>query len=327
VEIANNALELRKSLDELLELKKHNIVLKDIPNSNRKEMEASVWNHLGIYFLSNRMYSDAVTVYMYVLETITEAEAERKVDIHKGLPLYNMGVAQLYLRNYDEGIPNILRAFEEDVRTVGQTAAQQQLASKVKEGISEFSCKIIDGNYLKEFVNKSGIAVKNTICLMQNMDETEKLFFAKIINSSKLITFHDDIYTRVVMFDNIRNLALLLESNLKRRSRTTLMLSGLISAIFSGTSWQKTYQHHACLASYEGVGDFENNLKTIATNVFSKKPEEDFIIRNLLTTQLIRNFTAHYLNEKLSFLSNSVEYFNVFKAEVFSILYCLDFKV
>jgi tetratricopeptide (TPR) repeat protein len=184
--IVTNTLELRKSIDQLLELKKQNIVLKDIAGSNRKEIESSVWNHLGIYFLNNGMYSDAVMVYTHMLEAIAEVEAKQKVEIHKGLALHNMGVAQLYLKNYDEGIPNILKAFEEDVKTFGKASAEKQLASKVKEGLFEFSGKIIDGNYLKEFTTESGMPVKDTISLMQNMDETEKLFFAKIVNSSKL---------------------------------------------------------------------------------------------------------------------------------------------
>lgn len=326
--IITSTFELRKSIDELLELKKQNIVLKNIANSDRKEIEASIWNHLGIYFLNNGMYSDAVKVYTHMLETIAQVEEKQKVEIHKGLPLHNMGVAQLYLKNYDEGIPNILKAFEEDIKTAGKTTAEQQLASKVKEGLFEFSGRIIDGNYLKEFTTQSGMAVKDTITLMQNMDETEKLFFAKIINSSKLIQFHDDIYTRVAMFDNLGNLALLLESNLKRRSTFPQRLNGLITRIFKGTSWQKIYESKIGeLTSYDNLGDFESKLENILTGSFSANSQGNFIIRNFLATSLIRNFTTHYINEKLGFLSDPKKYNDVFKAEVFSILYCLASKL
>ena len=328
IKIITNTLDLRKSIDRLLESKKKNIILKDIPGSNRKEIEASIWNHLGIYFLGSGMYSDAVRVYSHMLETIAQVEAQQNVEIHKGLPLHNMGVAQIYLKNYDEGIPNILKAFEEDVKTFGKAAAEKQLASKVKEGLFEFSCRIIDGNYLKEFTTKSGIKVKDTITLLQNMDETEKLFFAKIINSSKLVQFHDDIYTRVAMFDNLGNLALLLESNLKRRSTFPQTLNGLITRIFKGSPWQKAYENNiGKLTSYDGLKDFEAKLETILKGSFSGKPEDNFVIRNFLITSLIRNFTTHYINEKLSILSDPKKYLEIFKSEISSILFCLASKI
>jgi hypothetical protein len=112
--------------------------------------------------------------------------------------------------NFDEGIPNILKAFEEDVKSFGDQA-EQLLASKVKEGLIQFTCKVVDNNFLKEFNKNTGLQVKSTISLMKNMDETEKLFFAKVINSSKLVTFHSDLYSHVVLLDNLGNLPLLLE--------------------------------------------------------------------------------------------------------------------
>ena len=326
--IVNETLELRKAIDELLALKKQNVVLKDLPDTDRKEIDSSVWNHLGIYFLSNEMHSDAVKVYTHMLDTIAEVETKQNVKIHKGLPLHNLGVAQLYLRNYDEGIPNILKAFEEDTKTLGKTEAEKRLASRVKEGLIEFSGKIIDGNYLKDFMTGTGLTGKDTLTLMQNMDETEKLFFAKVVNSSKLVQFHDDIYTRVLMYDNLGNLALLLESNLKRRSTFTETLPGLVARIFKGNSWQKIYQGYiGTLTNYRSLANFETKLSSILTGAFSKNSNENFIIRNFLATSLIRNLTSHYINEKLGFLSDPKKYSDVFKAEIFSVLYCLANRI
>jgi len=253
-------------------------------------------------------------------------EKKQGIDIHKGLPLHNIGVAQINLRNYDEGIPNILKAYEEDIKSLGSAKAEKQLAYRVKEGLFDFVSRVIDNNYLREFNNQSGLKVKETISLMQNMDEAEKLFFAKTVNSKKLVAFHDDIYTRVTMFDNLKNLGLLLESNLKRRSHRTEQLPGLITNIFK-ESWKKDYEASKALTSYSSVADFESKLETIEKLKPSGKPIDDFVTSNFLTITLVRNFTAHYLNEKLNILSDSKKYDRVFAREIFSILYSLVYAV
>lgn len=314
-------------IDESLQSKENDITLKDIRGTKRKEIEASVWNELGLYFLNNRMYLDALMIYQNMLQTILKVEKSQSVDIHKGLPLYNIGVAQINLRNYDEGIPNILKAYEEDVATLGNAEAEKQLAHRVKEGLVDFTSKIVDNNFLKEFTTHSNVSAKNTISLLQNMDEVEKLFFAKVINSKKLVAFHDDVYTKVVMLDNLRNLCLILESNLKRRSGRRDMLFGLIDNIFKKEEWRKCFIDNGELTRYKKSNDFENNIQKIATTHFSKKPEVDFTAHNFLTTTLIRNFFAHYLDERLDILEDSNKYDGIFAREVFSILYSLAYII
>lgn len=321
--IASENLKLRREIDNLLAEKREKYELKDIPESSTKEIESSGWNHLGIYFLENGMYSDAIAVYSDMLDTISKIEKEKTVIIHKGLALHNMGVAQLYLRNYDEGIPNILKAFDEDIKTFGKAVAEKQLASKVKMGLFKFLGENLDKNYLVDFNKETGLSADATT-LLQNMDETEKLFFAKVINSNELVQFHDDIYTRVVMLDNLANLPLLIEANLKRRSGSEQTLNPLLTQLFKGESWKKVYETNMPLTSYDSVTAFETNLEAILQTEFSTNQQDNFISRSFLATTLMRNFTAHYLNEKLSILSDQKKYGRVFGAGVYSILYCLN---
>jgi len=139
-------------------------------------LDASVWNQLGVHFLHNKMYLDALIICEHMLHTISNVESKQDVSIHKGLPLHNLGVTQVNLKNYDEGIPNILRAYEEDIETLGQSEAEKQLAYKVKEGLFDFVSRVVDNNFLKEFNQSSGLTVKDTMSVMQNMNEAEKLF-------------------------------------------------------------------------------------------------------------------------------------------------------
>lgn len=319
--------ENRKEVDESLRLKEQNIVLKGITGTNRKEIDASVWNELGLYFLQNRMYLDALKIYDHMLHTIMKTESGKGIEIHKGLPLHNMGVAQINLKNYDEGIPNILKAYEEDIKTFGKAKAEAMLAHRVKEGLFDFVSTVIDNNFLKGFNVCSGLNVKDTASLMQNMDETEKLFFAKTVNSKKLITFHDDIYTRIAMFDNLRDLGLLLESNLKRRSKQVGTLPDLIMKLFSKEEWEKGFEANKSLKSYDDTKDFQDKLEKIEKLKFSGKPNVDFLTNSFLTIALIRNFTAHYLIEQLDILKDQKKYDGIFAREVFAMLYSLNYPI
>jgi len=317
----------RKAINESLSLKEQNVILKDVEGTKRKEIDSSVWNELGLYFLNNKMYLDALITYQHMLQTIANTEKEQGVDIHKGLPLHNIGVAQINLRNYDEGIPNILKAHEEDVKSFGKAEAEKQLAHRVKEGLFDFVSRVIDNNYLKEFNSQSGLNVKDTISLMQNMNDAEKLFFAKTVNSWKLVTFHDDIYTRIAMLDNLRNLSLLLESNLKRRSKQDGKLSELITKLFSKEEWEKGFEANKKLKNYDDIKDFQEKLEKIEKLKASGKPRVDFLANIFLTIALIRNFTAHYLIEQLDILKDSKKYDSIFAREVFAILYSLNYPV
>jgi len=326
-ELILKVLETRKAIDEALRLKEQSAVLRNIKDSTRKEIDASVWNELGLYFLNNRMYLDALITYEHMFRTILDVEKEHGVEVHKGLPLHNIGVAQINLRNYDEGIPNILKAYEEDIKTFGKAKAKDMLAHKVKEGLFGFVSRVIDKNYLPEFNRSAGLNISNTISLLDNMNEAEKLFFAKIITSKKLVTFHDDVYTKVVMFDNLRNLGLLLESNLRRRSKKKEYLPILIKKIFSNEEWKKYFATNEKLKSYNDVKDFQDKLKKIDKLKASGKRKVDFVTNNFLTIALMRNFTAHYLSEKLYVLKNPKKYDRIFAREIFSILYSLNYVV
>jgi hypothetical protein len=91
VKILNGSLKLTKQIDRLLELKKNTVTWKDIPKTNRKEIDATVWNHLGLYYNSNKMFSNAIKVYKHMLDTIAEIEAKEGIEIHRE-PLYTIWV-------------------------------------------------------------------------------------------------------------------------------------------------------------------------------------------------------------------------------------------
>jgi len=289
------------------------------------EIDSTVWNDYGIWFLRNGDFSSAELVYKRLLD-LEKILTEKDPELHKGLPLYNMGIAQIKQRNFDEGIQNILRAYEEDIRTHGKAKAQEMLAFKLKEGLSNFISKAVDNNYLPEFNRMHSPTAKSTSDLMKNMEEAEELLFLKTINSTKSLGFHDDIYTKVVLLDNIKNLAMLIEYNIRRRSKRKVHLSEA-DEVFPTSKWAGHFRAYRTLTSYKNIPDFEGNMDGIKKLTPSGDPATNFFLRNFLTAALIRNFVAHYLDENLQILSSEVNYNEAFNRVVHALLYTLSEKI
>lgn len=132
----------------------------------------------------------------------------------------------------------------------------------------------------------------------------------------------------IAMLDNLRNLGLLLESNLKRRSnKQDKKLPELITELFSKEAWEKGFEANKDLKNYDGVKDFQEKLEKIEKLNASSKPSVDFLTNSFLTIALIRNFTAHYLVEQLDILKDPKKYDRIFSREVFAILFSLNYPV
>jgi hypothetical protein len=329
-DVATHALEMKKALSQCRAKKEVELQSSTTPLSNA-EVDASDWGDLGLYFWTNRMYQEMIVTFSHMLSAISRLE-KKFGHIHKGLPLYNMGIAQIGLANFDQGIPNVLKAFDEDKLKLGEIAAKKELAYKLKDDLLDFTARIVDNNYLKEFVTTSGLGVNHILDLLTNMEEPEKLFFAKLVNSRQLVDFHEDAYTKAVLFDNLKNLCLILESNLRRRKGVKGLLPRLVVSAFSKEPWityfdSERKKRTAGLTGYSDVRDFNWKVRAIEAYSPIGTESEDFHLKNFLATTLIRNFTAHNLDESIEVLNGPQEYENAFSRVLWSLIYALQYGI
>src|SRR6267378_6392839 len=109
--------------------------------------DIDILNDLGIFFLRRGMTTHGELLYNFMLDAITRKEKSRG-RLHKGLPLHNMGLAQIQEGNFDEGIPNLSAAYEEDVTSRGIKPAENELAFKLKESFIGFVVAELDKTYM-----------------------------------------------------------------------------------------------------------------------------------------------------------------------------------
>ena len=297
-------------------------------------IDASIWNDIGGFFVTRGMPSDAELLYKRMLDTEIAVENKQKGLLHKGMALYNLGISQINQKNFDEGVPNVLDAFEEDVRQVGERQARFLLAHRLKEGLLVFISSYLDEHFLKTLKQNVGdkdLQGYSSLDLLKILDEPEKFFVCKIVNTKAIARFRTDMYTRVVLFDNLRNVCLLTELVLKKNG-TKVTLGGLVPEIFSKLTekWVDVFKNNVKLTRFDDpqsqlppIKQFEVNINKVMANAFHPDTGLNHLARIFLGTVLLRNYTSHFFDEYLPLLQDRKKYEKCFEVSMHALLYSL----
>ena len=114
--------------------------------SKKMEQQYNKLTTEGIVALNVGNYDHAENLSKKQYNLLFEAQKEENRSIHKGLPLYNMGLAQFFIGNIEKTIYNILLAFIEDVLDVGyeyEDEAERRLAATDLRNWFLFDAKVM----------------------------------------------------------------------------------------------------------------------------------------------------------------------------------------
>jgi tetratricopeptide (TPR) repeat protein len=319
----NSALEMRKKLYLCLEFQKRRAKVSTSPVKNGEISEQASWDNLGRYFLTNRMYEDAIIVYQDMLEFL-ESFGSVHGYLHKGLPLYNIGIAQINLGDYDSGIPNVLRSLEADKRKYGDAPAEAMLANKLRVGLLARVSSTIHSSYMSGLKSNGGVSPSVTAGdLISKLSQPEGLLLCRVILSDERNTLHDNEYARLLLLENLKNLCLLTESYLSRIKGLSGTMTTVVSKVFEKQSWLPRYISSLDLTWYNSASDFSDKLSSIESLAATHVSEDDFHLKNFLYATLIRNFVAHRLDEQIPIVSNRTEYELARRRIFWALLYSL----
>ena len=141
-------------------------------------------------------------------------------------------------------------------------------------------------------------------------------------NNLKILKKNENIFTRTLLFSNIKNLCLFIENYMKNiliEDQTLPPKNDLYSYIVEifckrkkESWWSKCQQgFDSGLVNSTNIMDFENNLEKI-----KNKSNEN--IKRLLYLSCIRNFSGHHFDISSSFLFRNFE--NIYK-NILGIIY------
>ncbi len=290
----------------------------------------SIWNNYGLPLIGAGMLSDAERVYHDMLETIRTVESPQR-PLHKGLALYNLGIAQFIGGKFEQAIPNILEAYQEDVRRVGAPRANRLIASRFRKDLYNLIGSKLDRDFIQSIrASTSQIRAASYRDLFAKMSESEFLMLGRIILSYDAISFPVDTFSSLVRFDNLRSACLLLEAFLKRRTRLSQNMGPLIESFFSGQTWLTVFRTHAgprthfqASSTNGAIRKFRANLRFLEGNL-QGSAEEQYVARCCLTTVLVRHFTSHYLDGYEYMVKNKSTYSKILDRVIASLVMALD---
>jgi hypothetical protein len=327
-----------------------NIMENNVENIEYHVINNSIWNDLGLFFMNKANdYCLSQKTYRHMLKTICKIEVSRGITLHKGLALFNLGLSQIRMNNFDEGIPNVLEAYEEDIKNAALSSKANKLsASLLKDDIISFLISNVDANYFATLVANlptNSISTNTLASLFSKLQEDEQLFLARIFISYKTIPFRNDIYSKIIRYDNLRNIYLLIELLLKRRKSTTLpkkkeTLGWFISDVFANEQpWESIFSANIGLSNFNknsnplsSLTQFVSNFnslynRTIALAIppsaqgFNR--EDEFLARFFLLAVLMRNYTSHFFDDYAPILNNQKTYQSLFSSAVHMLIYSL----
>ena len=105
-------------------------MLEGVMDIHENVVSQSIWAELGNSCLQNGLYRQAQSTYENMLKTIEEWDKAHGENLHKGMALYNLGLALYYQGKISDSRRYLDRAYQEDRRTFGEDEAQGLLAKQ-----------------------------------------------------------------------------------------------------------------------------------------------------------------------------------------------------
>jgi len=242
--------------------------------------------------------------YKVLLDQILSYEKTHARRFNKGIVYARLGLAQVGSGKFNQGIPHLLRAYEEDrvFYKDYDTAPfmNEAIFKQIEKPMIEYLVNIgnrysseenvtVDESYVEGFLNR--------------LDIDDRLFLLAIINgiygNIQILNGNDNAFTRGRIFANVQDLCLFLESVWKKKTGYTGTLGTLINQSFSSESWLTLVRNSTYISS-NNITELESNLQGIFT-------QSNSVARRFLILRAIRNFSAHNFDTRSNYFFNNLE--------------------
>jgi len=335
VKIVEGKIAISRCLSEAEELASRGKV--DLSN---KVVWKELWDGLGGFLYIEQLFPDCEKLNKDFVRLLDRHDPNRSIP--RAPILYRLGIVQLNQGNYDEGILNILNALDEDERLYGREKASRKVAAQTRDYLRASTASMIDREYTSELrarVKLDNRKKTSTEDILNSLPTGAQLFLSRSVNVVHSVPFQADIYSRVLMFDNLKTLCLLLENSLKTRGRG-LTLGYLIHSVFEGELWEKCFWDNMDLTSFRvptvpptsgTLREFESQLMRIEARDYVRSSQsisgqDAFLVHAFLKSTLLRNMTAHLFDTNASILRDVSTYKDAFRAVMLSLLYSLHYQ-
>lgn len=311
--------ELIEKIRYLLEANK-SILIEDMEKSESFNPEAEYGekniyfnraNQVGLRLIIEGFPNIAEIYYNNLLNIILEFESSNPKSFNKGIVYANLGIAQMAINKFNEGLPNLIKANQEDKAFKDVSHKFGLFDSRLYKQFENKTFEMIHQD-LNFFAGQKGITITEDDILnfLSSLDVESRLFITTIIRELKqnltILNNNENRFTRILLFSNLKDLCLFIENYFKNIIENNLTLPNnkdlynFINVIFNSKPWWSELQQQWNLTRSANINDFEKNLQNISN-------KENMDIRRLLYLGCVRNFSAHYFNVESYFLFSNFE--------------------
>jgi hypothetical protein len=279
-----------------------------------KEYYERIVNITGFFLLRLGDFSAAQQVFEHMLATLRKFESHGSAILHKGVAFHNIAVSQFLQQDFDQAVPNFLRASAEDAR--GGIQANQSFALKVLQ--DRYMQPLIDSMKISQLSifqiwgRPQGNDIKD---LLKQMQPESYLFLLQVWKSLEINKPRDNLYSRCRAFDNAKSLALIVETFLGQCCIVTRnvhvsnsygalhrpTLKDLLKCLFENrAAWfanlDAEWRNWIQFDRNNLPADVDVKLSALLNTPLTQNNPHDGLIRGILLLGLVRNFTAHEFN-------------------------------
>jgi hypothetical protein len=271
------------------------------------------YNYVADPFLSDSP-SFALRCYRHLDETLMVCEKLTGYRFHRGLMLYNTGLALLQMESYEQGVSNIELAYIEDTN-VGHKGLAAITLEKIQEAYWE---------YCDSIIAKSPLTLNSTKANVTRLNDSER--FRLLLIASRFGGRPKDLrgyIAKEALERNLNGIGKLVDSYLRRKiSSNATGLTGLVADAFplSVYSWKGSWDtwKRAIGPNYEGSSLDEAKITGILSDTATP-----FEARVFEMVCLMRNFTSHRFNDS-SVMFQQPTYDSIYELCLLALFYTLD---
>ncbi|MBN1460202.1 MAG: hypothetical protein JXA57_11750 [Armatimonadetes bacterium] len=302
--------ELKDRFEELLEWELQITLNKgqEDPAHHIHRLESNAWNQIGTYLINTaRLFGVAQILYKYVRQREDAFEEEHGIRLHKGYSYHNLGLCQMELGNWAEGVRNIRRAVQEDIDS-GVPEEKSHAHRVTWHAIVKLRLRKM-GAEVRAFGNSCNLAVSKDL-LVQVFEQKpieQGLQAAYAIVTSELPESPTD-FARSLRFNALRDSCHILEVFLRDLGHIGNGLANCLDAAYGGQgiSWWSPF----CVQRGNGLTGAANDQEAVGNwsyiHAYGAMQHDDLLVRAHLVSSLMRNWTHHQFSTSAPLLNDPV---------------------
>lgn len=294
------------------------------------------WGIIQPYARHGMGHRAALFARSHLIPAILSLETERSIEFHKGGLFYNTAIVHLWISDHDRFEYFLAMADEEDYRTHGvegkalergtQILKQGELSQQTIASSVRFACDLLNGTFSRttltyQFVFGTAITAERFDTWRRTLDGLHHAEWFRILLDAELFMGRgmpsycpvlDNPYVLLRLVKVLGHAAQWCESRLTQFQST--LPTGTINGKSLSPKLKDDPQFAALVTTAGGREQFAGNnpqgsgvdseLNALLTAIGSQTTETEKVWRLLRVFYIVRNSTAHQIEESLAFHSN-----------------------